>query len=140
MNPRLANAIVIGLEVAAVVIVVSTVYNTLSLLADSTQGRSPVSFDSGRHYLVLMLIFPWLHWCGILNRRATIALSKLSKVTVVFFVGLIGGAWGSVLFVEDRLDTAGYVVCPGPAQYRVSPGKHLTYALRGEGCGNQVGK
>lgn len=97
-----------------------------------------LSFDSGRHYLVLMLIFPWLHLCGILNRRVAVALKTLSKLTIALFIGLILGAWGSVQYVQDRLERAGYKVCAGPEQHRVSPGAHRICALSNAGCRAKV--
>lgn len=134
MDPRLANAIVLGLEVVAVAVFASAVYDTSALLAALGNRRSPMSFDSGRHYLVLMLIFPWFHLCGIISRKTPLSLKALSMLTAALFTGLAVGAWGSVLYVEHRFQAAGYVVCPGPDAYRVSPGEHRVYALREPDC------
>lgn len=126
-----------GLEILAIVIVAFTAIDTVSLLVDVGERRFPVSFDSGRAYLALMLVFPWLHLCGALSRK-NVPLRRLSQLTVVFFFGLIILAWGSTRYIERKLEATGYVACAGEKQYRVSPGQSRIYTLRSGGCGEAL--
>ena len=123
MNPKLANATIIGFEIIAIVLAIHITREFLSLRESIATKQSPLTVDTGLYYLLLMLIFPWLHFWGILTKKSNLSPKKLTVPTTGFFLGLALLSWSLGRSLDHSLRESGYQACPTQTQHRISPGK-----------------
>ncbi len=133
-TPRHACILYVSLEVLAVGIGVWLVSQAVGILADIAAGRDSIVFDSGDHNAALLLALPWMHLCGSLHKRGRISLKRFEQLNVGFFLALIVAAWGSAQWLHARFEGAGYEVCPGPRQHRITAGREYVYARGLDRC------
>ena len=134
MSPRVANIVFFFFEAVAVLAAVYVAY-VASATLQAINSRVPVvHLDTGVFFLLLMLIFPWLHLCGALVRKGLVNEGGLTWPTLGFFAALAVVGWGGGWFFSGRVLGAGYARCPGATAHRVALGERSRYALDPEQC------
>ena len=129
MNSILADRIIIGLEVIAIVAASFAFYDITIILYDIFHQEPSISVDTGTPYLLLMLIIPWMHLLNSLSKRGILSHKNLSFYSIIFFLFLIATGWGTGHLMLTKLNEQGYTACQGDESYRISAGKSLIYSL-----------
>ena len=135
MDPKLANRIVYALEVLAIMVAAYVCSDVLSVLLRIHALESPIEFDSGLVYLMMMLIFPWLHGANIAAKKWAFTSKQLTIPTIVFFGILVLGGWGSSTLVIESFYENGYRRCPNSTEsFRISAGEFAIFTLSESEC------
>jgi hypothetical protein len=129
--------LVVGIFDVAAIIGLLLFIHTCDLLLESLIHQKPVVLDTGRAYLLLLLVMPLLHGYSLIEFFLPSVFNTwrrwLNIFLIGFFVALLLATFTVNQWLLAKIEAGGYQKCE-PASVRISKYTKSTYALVYEDC------